>query len=412
MANNWTGASGLCAVYNFENGALTTDSSGNGNTLTASASAPTADTVNYKQGAGSVDCETSSDQYYTRADANLSAGFPLKVGTTNYSFTFTCWVRAESLSSSYYRFVWTKPLASYQTHTDLNLLSTAFTFGVCFSGTTRTISCLSPAPVTGRWYFIGCTYDRATGTGRLWIWDDTTQAVIYNGTQPWAGYGDPDTSVGGKSSFNVGADPSKPVLTTHWDGNIDELTVWNRALTVAELTAIKNGTFAPSSSSSSSSSSSLSSSSFSSFSSSSWSSSSSFVPLTFPTLSKGVEFDTREEPGAEDITMPLGCGPTKVRPRFTRRRHRWRMRIKLLTLADRLTLEHFYLVDCRRSKYTWEFLEQGMNQTWLVRWDPDEPPRFSTNPRLPEKYDFEAVLLEDCAGSYGSGKYGAQYYDS
>jgi len=167
------------------------------------------------------------------------------------------------------------------------------------------------------------------------------------------------------------------------------------------------GVFPPASSSSSSSTSSS-----SSFSSSSDSSSSSFVPLSWPALSKGLEFNVQELPGAHDIAMPLGCGLAKIRPRYTRRPHRWRFTIRQMTLADRLLLERFYLVDCRRGKYAFEFLEQGMNQTWLVRWDPEEPPRFEHEDRNPGKYRMTGVLLEDTAGSYGSGHYGDQYYDT
>lgn len=164
---------------------------------------------------------------------------------------------------------------------------------------------------------------------------------------------------------------------------------------------------APSSSSSSTSSSS---SSISSISSSS--SSSSFSPLAWPDLSKGVEYDTREEPAAADVALPLGNGRTKGRPRYTRRPHRWRIRIRLMTLADYLALETFYLGTTKRGKYTFEFTEQGMSQTWLCRFDPDEPPRFATHAELPEKYWMEAVLLESIEGTYGAGGYGAEYYDS
>lgn len=165
--------------------------------------------------------------------------------------------------------------------------------------------------------------------------------------------------------------------------------------------------------SSSSSSSSFSSSSLSSSSSSSSdSSSSSFVPPAFPTLSKGIAVDVREEPMDADIVTPLGNGQDKIRPRYSRRPHRWRVRIDLLTLADYLTLQTFYLVTCRRSKYTFEWTDPGLDQTWLVRFDPDRTPTFATEPRLPEKYRFEATFVEDTLGAYGTGAYGDQYYDS
>lgn len=167
-----------------------------------------------------------------------------------------------------------------------------------------------------------------------------------------------------------------------------------------------------SSSSLSSSSSTSSSSSVSSSSSSSPSSSSSFVPPALPTLSKGVEFATEEMPAADDIAMPLGNGRLKVRPRYTRRPHRWRVSWRLLTAADYLALETFYLVTCRRSKYTFEFTEQGVAQTWLVRFDPDDPPQWQTMAAQPDKFACEVTLAEETVGTYGPGGYGAQYYDA
>jgi hypothetical protein len=109
-----------------------------------------------------------------------------------------------------------------------------------------------------------------------------------------------------------------------------------------------------------------------------------------------------------EISMRLGCGRDKVRPRFTRRRRRWRVTISLMTLADRLAMERFWLVECERSKYSFEFVDA--TQTWLVRWDPNTPPSFASDSRTHGRHHFEGTMIEVTAGPYGPGDYGGQYY--
>ena len=62
MANDFSSDTDCKALWNFENGALTTDSKG-GNTLSIGGNTPSADTVNYKQGAASCDFDSSNDEY-------------------------------------------------------------------------------------------------------------------------------------------------------------------------------------------------------------------------------------------------------------------------------------------------------------------------------------------------------------
>lgn len=405
MANDFTDAYGLQALYRCENGALTTDSSGNGNDLTNSGVA--VDTVNYHEGAASGDWELDDADIMYRADAYLSADFPLKAGTANYDFTITGWLRPESLSVSYVRTPWSKNKTQWNNGHDIWITSDDFRLWLQLTIQGRVANSSGSLTIsTGQWYFFACSYDSSTGTIRAYLYDLSATSVIQDQSSTFdpSTYGYPSLAAAG--NWNHGG--TNLTFTLPWDGNMDEITVWNRPLTTAEIEAIRDGTYTGSSSSSSHSSSSSNSSS----SSSSASSSSSFVPPTWPTLSKGVEFDVQELPGSDDVTLPLGNGRDKVRPRYTRRPHRWRIKYRLLPLADYLALETFYLVTCRRSKYTFEWTDSGMDQVWLVRFDPGVPPRWRGMPEQPDKYTFDAVLKEETIGTYGAGGYGAQYYDS
>ncbi len=393
----------------------TADSKGS-NTLTVvgNGAIPAVDAVNYRQGAGSLDLELDNRQFAFRPDAKLSAGFPWKAGSTNLSCSTTQWVWVESLSAGSLHRVWMKGRLNWLEGHCLYIANGTppyFYFTVNCATSKAWAGNVGAGISTGQWYFVATVWDETARTTRLYVWDPVTSSVVYDGggSFPVGTYG--ATQINGSDWVVGSANLSYGTSSRNLDGKIDEHTVWNRALSTDDIEAIRDGNYASSSSSSSSSFSSSSSSSLSS--SSSDSSSSSFVPLTMPTLSKGIEFDVQELPGAHDITMPLGNGQTKGRPRYTRRPHRWRIRYRLLSLDDRMTLERFYLVQCKRSKYTFEFVEQGMNQTWLVRWDPDEPVRIEHEERSPGKFRFTGVLLEETAhGNYGPGGYGAQYYDS
>ena len=90
--NDFSNDPNCVALYNFENGALTTDSKG-GNTLSVGGNSPTAVMVDYKQGLASCDFEASNNQYWTIADADLDAGFPLKNGDAVGNISVCCWIK-------------------------------------------------------------------------------------------------------------------------------------------------------------------------------------------------------------------------------------------------------------------------------------------------------------------------------
>jgi hypothetical protein len=88
--NNFSNDANCISVYRFESGAMTTDTMGN-NTLTASADAPDEDTTNEQEGSCCADFDDAVPEYYTVADDDLSADFPLKEGTSNKTITVLFW---------------------------------------------------------------------------------------------------------------------------------------------------------------------------------------------------------------------------------------------------------------------------------------------------------------------------------
>jgi len=386
------------------------DSQGNHDFLLTGVALPAVDTGDYREGAAALDFEFDNGNYAQLEDVDADWAMPFIDGSTNYDFSLTCWFKAEYLNISWPTTLWSKSLGVWTGGHKIMVETNDVVYTLDFTVT----GAQSPphptlALVTGRWYHLACTYNYADGHMHKYLWGVTEDALLLDVGEDFAPIANGHPVCDTAPHYIGNSDIPGP-YTRPYDGLLDEVTIWGKALTAAEVEAIRLGLYAYSSSSSSSSTSSSSSLSVSS--SSSDSSSSSFVPPAWPTLSTGVQLADREEPAADDVTMPLGNGRTAIRPRFTRRPHRRRVACRLLSLADYLALETFYLVTCARSKYTFEFTDGGLGQTWLMRFDPDEPPQFGTEPQLPEKFYCEAVLLEETVGTYGPGGYGAHYYDS
>jgi len=99
--NDFSGDTDCYAVWNFESGALDTDSKGsNTYTFTWITAAQQANTVDFKQGSASIDLELANDNLGIIDDGDLDAGFPLKSGDTNKEFSIVGWVMAESLPAN------------------------------------------------------------------------------------------------------------------------------------------------------------------------------------------------------------------------------------------------------------------------------------------------------------------------
>jgi hypothetical protein len=405
MANNFSSDANCVALWRFENGALTTDSKGS-NTLTASASAPTADTTNKKEGGASADFEKDNSQYYSIADASLSAGFPCKNGTTNRTFSVCVWAKFETTSSNH-TFI-------FKNGYWLRLSSTKVQ--VCINNGGWQVFEHTAVLVTGRWYHIGMTYEDTGKTYRIRVWDDTAGALAAaDKTGTGTGSIVVDTTV-----VTIGGSTGGGWL---FDGLMDEMVVCKDVLTADEIDQIRAGTYgASSSSNSSSSSSSISfSSSSSSFSSSSLSSSSqsssssysfsssscsSVAPLVFPTLSKGVDLSIGEDiADAGQLASDPNQGRRLVRAIAYKASHRVRLSVSYMTQADRRTLARFYLTTAAGPVQVWEWTHPKSGQTYLLSFDPETPPIWSREPRQPDKHHAEMTLIEHLADGYLTGVY-------
>jgi hypothetical protein len=240
MANDFSGDSNILALYNFESGALTTDSKGS-NTLTDVNTV--AESATCKQGACSADFELSNSELFYRADADLPADWPFKNGTTNNIGSFTCWFQIESFpGGTSYSTIFGKfsigaggrcfRFGSYGTATfrlsnGYNTGASVETFDVYTAGQ------------TGRWYFIGLAMDVTNRRWYYYLWDDTAAAIVAGGwwkTTYATNIEDAKFTIGGGQN-------AATTYQDYHDGLIDECTVWKAFLSQADIIAIKAGTY-------------------------------------------------------------------------------------------------------------------------------------------------------------------------
>lgn len=236
MANDFSADPSCKALLRFESGALGTDSKG-GNTLTPSASSPASNTVAFKEGAGCADFENSSNQWFSRTDANLDAGFPLKNGDSVKKISVCFWCKPES--SGNFQIIFNKGATSKQSFSVNRYQTTGILYLVNGYGTGVDYELwLNVATLTnGKWYHIGIAHDGVSRTVLVRIFDDTAgTAATY--THAWTN----DTNVE-DGPMVIGTDGDF-ATTNDYDGLLDELVVFNRLLAADEFDRIRAGTYA------------------------------------------------------------------------------------------------------------------------------------------------------------------------
>jgi len=234
MANNFSGDSNCKALWNFENGALTTDSKG-GNTLSVGSSTPTVDTVNFKQGAASCDFESSNNEWWTATDSNLDAGFPLKNGDAVGTISVCCWFKLESTGN--YQTIYEKgENGKYSFMMGINNANKVRIFIGKSSGTDIDVLTYGTAVASGIWYHVGATFDNSDKTYRIRVWDDNAGAIL-------------GSELTGTNANNVNIeDGPLRIGDNSWgnsnlDGLIDELVVFDDVLLFGEIDEIRAGTY-------------------------------------------------------------------------------------------------------------------------------------------------------------------------
>lgn len=239
MANNFANDPDVVALYRFESGALTTDSSGNGNTLT-DVNTVAEDTTNEKEGACCADFTKANSEVLYRTDANLSSNFPLKSGTSNKKFTISAWIRLKSVvpAGAYY-VIFSKygsGLMSFWMglNEDEKLM---FSLGYNNGDSEELSSPHASALSTNTWYRATISYDDSDKSYAIRIRDANGSVV--------------GTDLTGNTTNNINVEGGRigigAAYWTSWvqyfDGLIDELVVFKRVLSATEITAIAKGQY-------------------------------------------------------------------------------------------------------------------------------------------------------------------------
>lgn len=208
---------GLIAYYKLDSAGITADAHG-ANTLTNNNSTPT--TTGKINQAGDFLAASSRSLSVTLAAMDSAAAFSLTFWfqRANASHTITVGTRGSTTNRTNVM-IWT----------DGNVYFQIGTGGNYYGSVAHGIS-------TGAWGFMAMTFDGSQGTTA-----NRTKGYV-NGTQQTLSFpnGSPGTTLASNANqgpFYIGLETS----TRYSTGQIDEVGVWNRAITGAEVTALYNG---------------------------------------------------------------------------------------------------------------------------------------------------------------------------
>jgi len=234
------------AVYNFESGALTTDSKGSNTWLPGTA--PSADSVNYKQGSASALFLLSSSQYYYITDGGLDSGYPLKSGDSQKTISVCSWVRlttntATNMLYSRYDSGATKRtfMVTPNSFSDNNkpLMWIGHTNGTLAEKINWHGSNAAVTISTGTWYHMSFAYRNSDKAYAIRVRDTSGNVVgtDHTGTTTNNIYvSDARAAIG---CFYGGA--STP--TWLFNGNADELVIFDKFLTAEDSTNLAKGLY-------------------------------------------------------------------------------------------------------------------------------------------------------------------------
>jgi hypothetical protein len=229
MANDFSTDNSCIALWNFESGALGTDSKST-NTLTL-VNTPTDDAVNYKQGSNSMVMVNASHQFGKLSSPSVD--FPLQTGDTNKLMSICGWFYFNAFSG--YRSIVGK--CSYASIGRQGFSLGLNTGGLLIHWGGQSDISTGITLVTGRWYHFGIAVDGVNMTARFIIWDDTASTYVLN-----TYYNLTDQLVVGAHEFRVGAYSDTDNNYTS-SMNADEVVVFNRLINPLEITKIRSGTY-------------------------------------------------------------------------------------------------------------------------------------------------------------------------
>lgn len=150
----------------------------------------------------------------------------------NFDFTISCWAYLDALGAQRYIYSkWSTLAASGLA--EYNLLyetsGTRFDFYIAGFGK-RVRSDVLGAPAATTWYHIVCTHDAAGDLIAMYVNGTSQGSTATAGSFPAAG------------TQNLGVGTAKSgEANALWNGRIDELGIWKRLLSGAEITQLYNG---------------------------------------------------------------------------------------------------------------------------------------------------------------------------
>lgn len=210
--NRFLNDANLQGYYKLESDG--TDSSPNGYTLTGSS--PVYTTARFNNGG---DFETSSTHYLSGSTPNC------RIGTSQ---TFSAWCRPESFPSVQGRIVAVSD-SSINNYVSLTTINTTNVFSFQVSGLTP-LSVSSQAFSTGSWYHVVGRYDSSGSTLAIFVNGVKTQSTVTAGTH-----------TAGTGNLAIARLGDYTATNTNFDGFIDDVAIFNRALTDAEIKEIYRG---------------------------------------------------------------------------------------------------------------------------------------------------------------------------
>jgi len=243
-ANNFIGDPNCVAWYRFEPGALETDSSTNGNTLTNSG--VDSNTVDVREGAGSAVFLKANDDYMTRADGSLSANFPGKNGTSNTTFSVCFWFKMKTLPVggspdwAFQRIVGKLESSHYSWACGTHLSSSPVVGAVQGMNISLTPTTANTVDNTTRllsvdvWYHAAYTYEGVGGNWHVRLYD-TSNSTIYDRTGV-----DVALMVVETSALWLGR---RSTAMEEYNGVLDEAVIFNDVLTTEEIDDIRGEIF-------------------------------------------------------------------------------------------------------------------------------------------------------------------------
>jgi hypothetical protein len=233
MANDFSGDATCVAVWNVDNGALTTDSKGT-NTLTNNS--VDSEIVDFKQGDGCANHNGLGDKL-SIAEGSMDSGIPWLFGGSKTSGTVMCWFKISAFPGS-----GTRTLLTFG-GSGLDCYRIQFTKGANWNlylgigkpgGADHEWFIHASTIATGIWYHVATSYSSSNDAVHIRIWDDNAGAILGSDINDTTT--DPINIENGKT-WTWGAN------TTSVGGFKDEYVVFNRVLSNAEIDSVRGGTF-------------------------------------------------------------------------------------------------------------------------------------------------------------------------